>query len=68
MKDSRQFWLVRSRPGGIEVPILDEDVAQKFQQSGWKVTRLPLAALGEKDLRCLRFARQKSGGNGAGRR
>lgn len=60
-EDDRHFWLVRNRDGGIEVPVLQEEVAEAFREAGWKVTRLPLAALEEVDLRCLR-----GGGSGAG--
>jgi hypothetical protein len=60
-EDDRHFWLVRSRDGGIEVPVLQEEVAQAFSKAGWKVTRLPLAALEEVDLRCLRSGGARSG-------
>ena len=52
--DDRHFWLVRNRDGGIEVPVLRREVAEAFRRSGWKVTRLPPAALKEVDLLYLR--------------
>ncbi len=36
------------------MPVLYEEVAKRFEEAGWKVERLPLAALEEPDLNCLR--------------
>jgi hypothetical protein len=68
-EDDRHFWLVRNRDGGIEVPVLQEDVAETFREAGWKVTRLPLAALEDVDLQWLRAggARRGRGKVGGGR-
>lgn len=54
-EDQRHFWVVRASPGGIEVPILCEQDAETFRRVGWEVTRLPLAALEDEDLRSLRY-------------
>jgi hypothetical protein len=35
-EDDRHFWLVRNREGGIEVPVLQKDVAEVFREAGWK--------------------------------
>jgi hypothetical protein len=61
-EDHRHFWLVRNRDGGIEVPVLQKEVAETFREAGWKVTRLPLAALREDDLRCLQLSAGASDG------
>lgn len=60
-EDDRHFWLMRNRDGGIEVPVLQKEVAKTFREAGWKVTRLPLAALEEVDLRCLRVGGARCG-------
>ena len=58
-EDDRHFWLVRNRDGGIEVPVLQQEVAEVFREAGWEVTRLPPAALKKVDLRYLRAGQAK---------
>ena len=60
-EDDRHFWLVRVRDGGIEVPVLKEEVAEAFREAGWEVTRLPLAALKKVDVRYLRAGGARCG-------
>jgi hypothetical protein len=58
-EDLQQFWLVRApHPGAIEVPVLHEEVARRFEADGWEVEQLPLALLDQRELNCLRKARR----------
>jgi hypothetical protein len=56
-EDLQHFWVVRSPFSGLEIPVLQEDVAGTFREHGWEATRLPLAALTDEDVRCLRCER-----------
>jgi hypothetical protein len=60
-EDDRHFWLVRNQDGEIEVPVLQQEVAETFRKAGWKVTRLPMAALKAVDLRYLRAGAARCG-------
>jgi hypothetical protein len=55
MKDScrRQFWIVRQREGGLEVPIADEAVANVYKRAGWDVVTLPPGHLTAEQKRYL---------------
>lgn len=66
LKGQPHFWVVRSPFSGVEVPVLQDDVAETFRKAGWEVNRLPLATLDERDMRCLRGNRG-SGGARSGR-
>ena len=50
----QHFWLVRPGPEGIEVPLLRQEVAEVFKRAGWEVAQLPVVALTQEELRCLR--------------
>ena len=68
-EDKEHFWLVRPPDSeGFCVPILFEEVARIYEEQAWKVERLPLSALGERDLRCLRVMRGMRRPSGRGRR
>lgn len=58
------FWIVRSPISGVEVPVLQDDVAETFRRAGWEVNRLPLATLEERNLRCLKGGRGSRGARG----
>jgi hypothetical protein len=53
-EDQQHFWVVRSPFSGLEVPVLQEEVAETFRRAGWEVEEEPLASLTDEDLRCLR--------------
>lgn len=40
-------WKVRSRPGGLEVPIRDPRVALLYRRLGWEAFPAKVPALGE---------------------
>lgn len=35
--DQRFVWMVRIRPGGIDVPVADDELAKLFMEAGCKV-------------------------------
>lgn len=49
----KQFWIVRRREGGIEVPISDEEVAKLYEETGWEVVALPPGQLTPEHKRYL---------------
>jgi hypothetical protein len=51
--EQRHVWVVRSGPDACPMPIKSKEAARVYRKAGWQVTKLPLAALSEDEMRCL---------------
>lgn len=50
-----EVWLVRSRPGGLEIPIAPREIADLYVKTGWEKTLLREEELSESLRRDLRW-------------